>query len=522
MILDFAELADLPLTRTDIVVIGAGLAGLALAERLMHEGLRILVLESGDRTQDGDEDPLNRVEQAGVHYSGATSGRYRCIGGSTSRWGGALLPSLPYDRLPHPVDWHDGWPVTAEELNYYVPDAEKLFDLPAGSYEADALPQPAPPTLGDFVQRAPKWPPLNRRNIGLNLEQALSASGEIRVVVNACVTDLIFKDGAACGVVVQGLSGGRLEIHAKAVVLAAGAIETTRLLLVAQKSEPALLAELPIGNWFSDHVSAPVARLEPVAESALGYYFSFAFSQGAMRNWRYELAQAARTAGGLPGAFAHVAFTRDAGGGFAALREILQSGQKGVFPSPRAFAAIAADAPWFARAIYRRFVHARVLPPDDANFELHLVTEQEPNATSCVTLSETQKDRFGVPLARIAWSVSDSDFAFFHQVRRLFLDSWREASTARLAKVVEYAETDIDLSIEQGGGVYHPVGTTRMGKKPGTSVVDAKLAVHGVAGLWIASTSVLPTSGSTNPSMDLLLLTLRLADTLKRHFAYAG
>lgn len=519
MILDFADLADVQQTKTDIVVVGAGLAGLALAERLMHTGLRILVLESGERTQGADEDPLNRVEQTGVPYSGATSGRFRCIGGSTSRWGGALLPSLSYDRLPHPVEWHDGWPVTAEELHQFVPDAEKLFGLPAGSYEVDALPQPAPPTLDGFVQRAPKWPTLNRRNIGLNLQKVLSASSDIRVVTNACVTDLIFENGAACGVVVQGQSARRLEIQAKAVVLAAGAIETTRLLLVAQKSEPALLAELPIGNWFSDHVSAPVARLEPVAGPAFGSYFSFAFSQGSMRNWRYELVQSARVAGGLPGAFAHVAFTRDAGGGFAALREILQSGQKGVFPSVGAFAAIAADAPWFARAIYRRFVHARVLPPDDANFELHLVTEQEPRATSCVTLSETQKDRFGVPLARIAWSVSDADFALFHRVRRLLLESWRAASTAHLAKVEEYTEARINFALKQGGGVYHPVGTTRMGKKPRTSVVDAKLAVHGVTGLWIASTSVLPTSGSTNPSMDLLLLTLRLAHTLKSHFA---
>ena len=46
---------------------------------------------------------------------------------------------------------------------------------------------------------------------------------------------------------------------------------------------------------------------------------------------------------------------------------------------------------------------------------------------------------------------------------------------------------------------FHPVGTCRMGTDP-MAVVDARLAVHGIAGLRVADASVMPviTSGNTN------------------------
>ncbi|HMO08071.1 MAG TPA: GMC family oxidoreductase N-terminal domain-containing protein [Paracoccaceae bacterium] len=52
----------------------------------------------------------------------------------------------------------------------------------------------------------------------------------------------------------------------------------------------------------------------------------------------------------------------------------------------------------------------------------------------------------------------------------------------------------------RSGTVYHPCGTARMGADPSASVVDPGLAVHGVAGLWVADASVFPNliTGNTN------------------------
>jgi choline dehydrogenase-like flavoprotein len=46
-------------------------------------------------------------------------------------------------------------------------------------------------------------------------------------------------------------------------------------------------------------------------------------------------------------------------------------------------------------------------------------------------------------------------------------------------------------------------------------VVNADLKVHGITNLFVASTSVYPTYGAANPTVNLIALTLRLADHLK-------
>ena len=52
---------------------------------------------------------------------------------------------------------------------------------------------------------------------------------------------------------------------------------------------------------------------------------------------------------------------------------------------------------------------------------------------------------------------------------------------------------------------FHPVGTCRMGQDP-MAVVDARLMVHGVAGLRVADASVMPviTSGNTNAAAIMI------------------
>jgi choline dehydrogenase-like flavoprotein len=50
---------------------------------------------------------------------------------------------------------------------------------------------------------------------------------------------------------------------------------------------------------------------------------------------------------------------------------------------------------------------------------------------------------------------------------------------------------------------------------PKQGVVDANSRVHGMANLYIAGSGVFPTYSASNPTMNLVALTLRLADHLK-------
>jgi choline dehydrogenase len=84
------------------------------------------------------------------------------------------------------------------------------------------------------------------------------------------------------------------------------------------------------------------------------------------------------------------------------------------------------------------------------------------------------------------------------------------ASTKPLADIITEelipgtnVASDADLLADfrsRADTVYHPTSTCMMGTDPATSVVDARLRVHGIAGLRVVDASVFPTitSGNTN------------------------
>jgi choline dehydrogenase-like flavoprotein len=62
----------------------------------------------------------------------------------------------------------------------------------------------------------------------------------------------------------------------------------------------------------------------------------------------------------------------------------------------------------------------------------------------------------------------------------------------------------------------HHLGTTRMHVDPKQGVVDANSRVHGLSNLYVSGSGVFPTYSASNPTMNLVALTLRLAAHLKQ------
>ena len=58
---------------------------------------------------------------------------------------------------------------------------------------------------------------------------------------------------------------------------------------------------------------------------------------------------------------------------------------------------------------------------------------------------------------------------------------------------------------------FHPLGTARADFRPERGVVDGRLAVHGVEGLYVADGSVVPSALGVNPQLTIMALATRLA-----------
>ena len=139
--------------------------------------------------------------------------------------------------------------------------------------------------------------------------------------------------------------------------------------------------------------------------------------------------------------------------------------------------------------------------------QLAALVEQLPSARNRILLDPNDKDRFGVPLPRLHYDIGD--------YARAGLAAAREAHAAVFARLQSTAiEHRMDF---EGAG--HIIGTCRMGHDAGTSVVNPRLRCHDHSNLYLAGSAAFPTSGTANPTLTIAALSLRLAETLEAELA---
>jgi choline dehydrogenase len=134
------------------------------------------------------------------------------------------------------------------------------------------------------------------------------------------------------------------------------------------------------------------------------------------------------------------------------------------------------------------------------------------------------------PMIAPRYLATDGDRYIAAQSLRLTRRIVGQAALARYAPReikpgIEF-ESDADLAKlagDIGTTIFHPVGTCRMGRAGDPlAVLDARLAVHGIAGLTVADASAMPTITSGNTNAPTLMLAERAAQWLRESDEQAG
>ena len=127
MLIDGKTIARGTTLKTDVCIVGAGAAGLTLAQEFDRARFSVLLLESGGFNS---ESPIQSLAD------GTTKGSYpfmesraRQFGGTTTRWSGVCIPLDASDFQYRPWLPYSGWPFDLSHLLPYYQRAQKIFGL---------------------------------------------------------------------------------------------------------------------------------------------------------------------------------------------------------------------------------------------------------------------------------------------------------------------------------------------------------------------------------------------------------
>lgn len=528
MLIDLPDLDSDQTLICDVCIVGAGVAGQTLAMSLVEKGLDVLLCESGKRDFDPDIQKLAEGRNIGETYYDLEASRLRLFGGTAAIWGGRCAELDPIDFEKRDYVPHSGWPISKKTLDPYY---KKIFDQLGLERSGDdtlweRINQPKPPFNSDklsaglwcFDENGERFTDPNRGSLK-----------DVRTLLEATLTELdVAENGRVIGAQFNSLSGKSAFVKAKSFVLAAGAMETVRLLMGAVPARPDGFgnAHDQLGRFFMEHPHARGGQILPKDVAQAVRLLPRALRIKGRRYAAYlrpsEVFQ--REAGILNSSLSfaprrHEGLKKDA---VRAVKDKL----KHDLPSTK-----------FWRSFYKKIKALSIkghelrdpwpivkkLKRKPETFGLYAVirAEQAPNPDSRLLLSH-HRDASGLRRLEFDWRLLDIDKRSI-QVLMETLDAefktlgWGEVIPAAWINEPEVMwKFDPLISAHHIGG-YHHMGGTRMSDTAAKGVVDENCRLFESPNLYIASSSVFPTGGWANPTVTIIALADRLGDYLADH-----
>ena len=528
MFFDGKKLQDGKILETDVCIVGGGASGITLALKFINAPFDVLLIESGGRKFDHRSQLLYQAENIGQLYYEMEFTKQRYFGGASNKWFGRSRPMDEVDFEHRPWVRYSGWPFSGRELDPFYRRASSVcqlnsYDYEPASWESDdrkQLPihnsdletkifQFSPPTrfsetYSDLIQ--------NAKNI-----KTFLFSNAISVSLNSQGTKVKHLNFAT-------LQGNRFQVKAKLYILAASALENTRLLMVSNDVHTNGIGNQNdlVGRFFMEHPHIfECALLTPLTPKQARYYKILNYDSvsanigtaGALglKEDTIRREQILNASAFFVQRQRFKVDDRYFSRGGVALTKVMDTLNHRNAPGLQ-FLGYARNAVKHTRTISGIVgLWLKGIANSNTYVTLRSQLETVPNPNSRVILSD-KKDRFGIPKLALNWQLTHQDLESYLRFRALL---FRGLNRSGFNLHIFTHETD-----EAGWPVTmiaakHHMGTTRMHSNPKMGVVDSDCKVHGIGNLFIAGSSVFPTSGQANPMLTIVALAIRLADHVK-------
>lgn len=465
----------------DVIICGSGAGGATAARRLAEAGRKVLILERGDYIPSEDANwSAREVFQNGKykttetwldsHGKPFTPGEYYAVGGKTRMYGAALMRMEMEDfgEIGHYGGTSPAWPVSSYQMEPYYVLAEEWYHVGSPEHE------PVIEKLSDDMKR-----------MGLHPSHAPAA-----LIEDTCVK-CSTCDGFPCKIAAK----GDAESCGIVPALATGNVTLITSAMVTKVFSGGVHAWIPSDDPMKGKeprvLQAPVVILAAGAVNSAALWLQSQLPNGSDqvgRNYMCHQSQAVLAVGPhrIPRGFHKTLRLMDwyhAGPpANMPLGSIQMAGQPlaGMLRGESRLAAIAPE-------LSLREVAERSLT-------FWLISEDLPRPHNRVTLTSDGQ----VKLSYMRNNYMAADLLYYQLHRRL-----------RELGYPVHLRKQMPLS-----AVAHQCGTLRMGSDPGSSVVSPSGESWEVPGLYVADSSVFPSSSAVNPALTIMANSIRVADSI--------
>ena len=158
-----------------------------------------------------------------------------------------------------------------------------------------------------------------------------------------------------------------------------------------------------------------------------------------------------------------------------------------------------------SKGVGQDLVDNLLAPKEYGPWKVHsmMMGETLPKATNQISLSEDQKDAWGIPLAKISVDYDDNDLKMLEDFYEQFEEMFKKAGFTNIERV------DVDW---KPGLDIHEMGGVRMGKDPKTSMLNEWNQLHACPNVYVTDGACMTSVSTQNPSLTFMALTARAAN----------
>ncbi|RBP50590.1 GMC oxidoreductase [Arenicella xantha] len=465
-------------------IVGAGPAGITLALELARArpDWKIVLCEAGGQNlATNREKQIYKASLGEKKYAVLDISRRRKLGGTSTHWGGWCKPLDTTDYEDNHAWDVPAWPFSEKELEPFFQQTQKWLEIKGDFYDiekirdrhAEKLLELRPNTR--VSQHLFRFSPPTR--FAERYVDELEKQDNLTCLLHANLHDLSRNGDRISAAHVRALDGESITITADNFVLAMGGMETTRQLLNMQENNTAQgegIYSNHLGRYFADHYGARPGELL------------------AIENLQYS-----RFLDGDAPVMPVLTFSKN---------DIRAAGQHNscmmLRPKPSSDSLL---------SNYGGNTGLGFKSSEYWHYDIQSIVEPRPNPSSRIVLTD-ERCELGLRKMKLDWKLHPGDYKSAYELLGALGD---ELSASGLGRA-RMADTNTPKSIAAANGACHHLGTTRMAANAEDGVVDPNLRVFDHENLYVASSSVFPRYGYSNPTFTIVALSIRLANHLAK------